>query len=86
MDSLDNSQDALAYLKAKRTPEPSQEAQSEESEAVEEETAEAEEVEEVEGDESASADLSDEDDEEPGVYLIDDEEVTLIGLRAGACG
>lgn len=81
MDSLENSQDALAYLKTQRKPETSQEAPSEDAEEAVEETVEPEAQAEEEDEESVSAETPDEEDEEPGVYLIDDEEVTLEQIQ-----
>jgi len=82
MDSLDNSQDALAYLKSQRKPEPSQEAPSDVVEEVEVESpAEPEALAEEVSEESVSANIPDEDVEELGVYLIDDEEVTLEQIQ-----
>jgi hypothetical protein len=81
MESLENSEDALAYLKSQRKPETSQEAPSEDVEEVVEDPAELEAAAEEESEESVSANTPDEEVEEPGVYLIDDEEVTLEQIQ-----
>lgn len=75
MDSLDNSQDALAYLKSQRKSETSQEAPSEEVETVVE-PVEPEALAEEVSEESEPAIQQEADDEEPLYYLIDGEEVT----------
>jgi len=81
MDSLENSQDALAYLKSQRKPETSNEAPQEDVEPVVEDPVETEAQAEEVDEESVSANTPDEDVEEPGVYLIDDEEVTLEQIQ-----
>ena len=81
MDSLENSQDALAYLKSQRKPETSNEAPQQYVEPVVEDPVETEAQAEEVDEESVSANTPDEDVEEPGVYLIDDEEVTLEQIQ-----
>lgn len=82
MDSLDNVTDQLAFLKAKRTEDSQQSEQPDESleqeETVDELEPEAEEISE----EAVEAEQLEGLDEEPeGVYMIDDEEVTLADIR-----
>ena len=82
MDPLDTSKQAVDFLKSKRA-----ETSEEAPEAIEDttdelETEEPEQVEEVEQVEESEENLQSEiEDEEPGVYLIDDEEVTLADIK-----
>ena len=76
MDSLENSQDALAYLKSQRNPETSNEAPSDDVEPEVESPVEPEAQAEELDEESEPALKQEADDEEPSYYLIDGEEVT----------
>ncbi|MBL4891468.1 MAG: hypothetical protein JKX91_06535 [Rhizobiaceae bacterium] len=81
MDSLDNTKDQLAFLKAKRT-EDSQQSEQPEEGLEQEETVEELEV-EAEPNEEAEETVQQEGEEEEldGVYMIDGEEVTLTQIQ-----
>ena len=78
MDPLDNTEEALAFLKSKREPEPVNEAESTEElkEEAEPEVVEAETESEIEEVESELEEVALEDDDGPLVYQFKDEEVT----------
>jgi len=80
-DSLENTTDQLAFLKAKRTPEPQVAPPDESLEDTVDEVID-EQIDEKIDEESDNTEQPDVEEEElDGVYLIDDEEVTLDQIR-----